>query len=241
MKLKKWTCLMFAGVMALMMSFSGYADTRTEDTGKYEGSVLSEAYWDYTSGKIYARWDGEYRSKATYAVDLYQDGVFVTTKTVVGGSYVSFAPEIAGRGQTGDYKFTVRAMWPGMYLDEKQSDTIYIEDSRLEEIQKRLTHSAGSEDPGHAGEGPSQGAGSWKQTGGVWKYLTAEGIFFTGGWKLIDGKWYYFDADGTMAANRWIVKADNAHVWYYVGSDGAMVTNQQVGEWVVDANGECRV
>ena len=219
MKMKRAACLMLGWMMAVSMAFTGYADT-AEQNRKYEDAELSEAYWDYTSGKIYAKWDGDYRSKATYAVDLYQDGIFVTTKTAAGGTYIAVAPEIAGRNQTGDYTFTVRAMWPGNYTYEKTSDRIYIEDSKLEEISKRLTHSVGSEEPGHENEGPSHGAGSWKKVGGAWKYLTRSGIFATNGWQQIDGKWYYFDADGTMAADRWIVKEGDPHVWYYVNAAG---------------------
>lgn len=237
MKRNKWTCLLLSWLLAICMAFSVYAD----DTAKYEDAELEEAYWDYTSGKLYARWDGDYRSKATYAVDLYQDGIFVTTRTVVGITYVSFSGDVAGRNQTGDYTFTVRAKWPGSHIAEKTSDRIYIEDSKLEEIRKRITHSAGSEEPGHESEGPARGVGSWTKVGGVWKYLTRSGIFATNGWEQIDGKWYYFDADGSMAADRWIPKADDPHVWYYVGPEGDMLTNQQVGEWFVDANGECRV
>ena len=240
MKMKRAACLMLGWMMAVSMAFTGYADT-AEQNRKYEDAELSEAYWDYTSGKIYAKWDGDYGSKATYAVDLYQDGIFVTTKTAAGGTYIALAPEIAGRNQVGDYTFTVRAMWPGNYTYEKTSDRIYIEDSKLEEISKRLTHSVGSEEPGHENEGPSHGAGSWKKVGGAWKYLTRSGIFATNGWQQIDGKWYYFDADGTMAADRWIVKEGDPHVWYYVGSEGDMLVNQQVGEWFVNAAGECRV
>ncbi len=121
MKMKRAACLMLGWMMAVSMAFTGYADT-AEQNRKYEDAELSEAYWDYTSGKIYAKWDGDYRSKATYAVDLYQDGIFVTTKTAAGGTYISFAPEIAGRNQVGDYTFTVRALWPGNYTYEKTSD-----------------------------------------------------------------------------------------------------------------------
>ncbi|MCR5371125.1 MAG: hypothetical protein K6E83_10485 [Clostridium sp.] len=240
MRWKKQICLLLGCILALLMACSAYADNSAEQNLKYEGAMLEEAFWDYSNGKLYAKWEGDYRSKAVYGVDLYQDGIFVTTKTVVGGSYVSFGSEVAGRNQTGDYTFTVRAQWPGMNTYEKTSDTIYIEDSKLEEIHKRLAHSAGSEDPGHRLEGPAQGMGSWKKVGGNWRYLTRDGIFATNGWMQIDGKWYWFDESGNMAADRWINKADDPHVWYYVGPEGDMLTNQQVGEWFVDANGECR-
>ena len=80
---------------------------------------------------------------------------------------------------------------------------------------------------------------NWQQYGGIWRYLKSNGTFAANGWEYINGKWYYFDAYGNMAANQWIVKADNPHIYYYVGPNGDMLTNQYIGQWYVNANGEC--
>ncbi len=222
------------------------SSSKSNKNAKYSGSRINEAYWSYSGGNMVAKWNADYRSKASYTVTLYHGNKKVTSKTSSGGSSVNFSDAIAQRGQTGNYYFRVKAKWPGKYTDEEESDDYYIDGSKLNAIQNR--HSGGSSGGGSSsgGSGSSSGGGPggssggvWQQYSGIWRYLKADGTFAANGWEFINGKWYYFDGYGNMAANQWIVKADNPHIYYYVGPDGDMLVNQYIGPYYVNANGEC--
>ena len=193
--------------------------TKTNKNAKYAGSRITDCYWSYSNGNLIAKWDADYRSKATYTVTLYHGGKKVTSKTSNGGSNVNFSQAVADRGQTGYYYFKVKAKWPGKYTDEDESSDYHVDGSKLNAIQNR-----------HSGGG-SSGSSSGSSSGGP-------GSTASGSWQQY-GKRYYFDAYGNMAANQWIVKADNPHIYYYVGPNGDMLTNQYIGQWYVNANGEC--
>jgi len=216
--------------------------TKTNKNAKYAGSRITDCYWSYSNGNLIAKWDADYRSKATYTVTLYHGGKKVTSKTSNGGSNVNFSQAVADRGQTGYYYFKVKAKWPGKYTDEDESSDYHVDGSKLNAIQNRHSggSSSGSSSSNSSSGGPgSTATGTWQQYGGIWRYLKSNGTFAANGWELINGKWYYFDAYGNMAANQWIVKADNPHIYYYVGPNGDMLTNQYIGQWYVNANGEC--
>ncbi|MBO5572851.1 MAG: hypothetical protein J5947_01240 [Clostridium sp.] len=224
-------------------SSSSSSGSSSSKYAKYAGASITDAYWSYSNGSLTAKWDADYRSKANYTVTLYLGSKKITSKTSNGGSSVNFSEAVASKGETGNYYFKVKAKWPGKYTDEEESDDYYVDSSKLHAIQNR--HSGGSSSGGSSassGGGPSgTTAGAWQNYNGIWRYLKANGQFAANGWEYINGKWYYFDAYGNMVANQWIVKADNPHVYYYVGPDGDMLVNQYIGQWYVNANGECWV
>ena len=41
----------------------------------------------------------------------------------------------------------------------------------------------------------------WKQVGGVWYYMDADGAMATGWRQTAPGQWYYLNANGVMAAS----------------------------------------
>ena len=65
----------------------------------------------------------------------------------------------------------------------------------------------------------AQASGGWRQAGGVWQWIAADGSMATG-WKEIDSNWYWFAEDGSMATG-W-KEIDGS--WYYLDNDGHMVT-----------------
>ncbi len=104
--------------------------TKTNKNAKYAGSRITDCYWSYSNGNLIAKWDADYRSKATYTVTLYHGGKKVTSKTSNGGSNVNFSQAVADRGQTGYYYFKVKAKWPGKYTDEDESSDYHVDGSK---------------------------------------------------------------------------------------------------------------
>ena len=218
--------------------FSRYtrsSSSSRSSSSKYDDASITDAYWDYSSGKCIARWDAEYRSKGKYTITLYRDGYKVTSRTSSGGSSVNFSDDIASCGKTGDYYFTVKGKWSGGVTDEADSDELTVDENRLALIQGRSSSSSsGSTNPG-----AGLSASGWQWVNNCWKYQRPNGTYAANCWELVNGKWYSFDASGVMRANQWIRNTNNEHIWYYVGSDGAMVTNASVDGWIVNGNGEC--
>ncbi len=235
-------------------SKSSSKSSSSSKNSKYAGSSLTDAYWDYSKGKAVAKWEADNRSKADYTVTLYRDDKKVTSKTSSGGSSINFTDTIASHNKTGDYRFTVKAKWPGKYDDTMDSEEIYIDSSDLRDIKNKSSNSSGSSSSSSSNSyttsssGPYSGAGpaggspanyGWRQEGSYWRYLRQDGSYSAGCWELINGKWYCFDRNGIMYANTWIKSQTNEHIWYYVGPDGDMLTNTYIGQWYVNENGEC--
>ncbi|MBQ7536266.1 MAG: hypothetical protein IJT43_11700 [Stomatobaculum sp.] len=210
-------------------------------SSKYEDAGITDAYWDYSSGKCTARWNAEYRSKGKYTITLYRDGHKVTSKSSDGGSSVNFTEAIANHNKTGDYYFTVKGKWSGGVTDSEDSDNLSVNSNRLATIRSRANGSSGGSSSGSAN--PSGGPGGvnsgWQWVNNTWKYLRPNGTYATNCWEQVNGKWYCFDGNGVMRSNQWIRHTNNEHIWYYVGSDGAMLTNTNVDGWSINAYGEC--
>ena len=54
------------------------------------------------------------------------------------------------------------------------------------------------------------------------------------GWKQLGGKWYYLDADGSMATG-W--RQTNPGQWYYLNPDGSMASSTVINGYQLDASG----
>ena len=88
------------------------------------------------------------------------------------------------------------------------------------------------------GYGILQRGAGWRQIGGYWYYMRANGSANTG-WKQIGADWYYFGTNGVMQKNAWVTTGGKH---YYVDGYGIMVSGpgwkQIGGNWYYpDASG----
>ncbi len=245
------------------------SNSSSSSKSKYADASIEDAYWDSNGSRFTARWEADYQSSAKYTITLYRDGHKVTSKTSSGGKSISFTDAIASANKTGNYYFTVKAVWSSSYTDTEYSDEIYVDQNTLNRLRSGTSGSysspsgsgSGSAGPGSSPAstpGPASNTG-WQFYNGTWKYLRPNGTYAVNCWELVNNKWYYFDGngnmfadqwvqtdawyylgkDGDMQVNQWVQSKTNPRIWYYVGGDGRMVTNTVVNGWPINANGEC--
>lgn len=203
---------------------------------------IQDAYWDYDSYSVIARWE-KCESSTSYKVTLLKGEKIIDGPIKSSGSSKDFTSSVISEG-TGKYYFVVYPEKGGE--DYAVSSSALIVDSTLlkdlkeqrkteKEIQKsanKLKHATGVQhwesNPGETWsyylEDGSKVTG-WRDIGDH-RYLFDKNGLTLYGWQFTNSRWYYLEPKGTAAMPQGALYKN------CVTPDGYPVN--ELGEWVVD-------